>query len=202
MRNRLWARVGLACHLVLTWALLATLTDLFVGVPQLLLLAVPAIGVYLTFVSGAWVGLVFLAATAATQVAYGAPPGNFPLVLALGFAVAQALAWWARGRVWNFGRLSRKSRELFERLAPDSVTVEAEQLDEGDLQGMRFMFFRDGELAAILVAVGTAYLQSAERLAPIMSGHKGVPKMVLPMEVAADPEIATAVLAQVGILKK
>jgi len=193
-------KLGIACQAVCLWVVLAAFTDLFVGAPPLLLLAIPLLAVLFTVQAAPWLGLVFLAVTCVAQLA-GVGPERAWFAVALGFAATQALRWHVRGRVWNFRRLRRQSESVIAGLLPKGMTLESEALERPDVQGVRFQLFRDGELAAVLVAVGAGYLRSAERLGPIMGEHReDIPRLIVPLEATRQPKVMKSVLDQMGLL--
>lgn len=200
MRGTALLRLGLACHAICAWLALAAFTDLFVGTQPLLLLAIPLVAVALTVWAAPWVGLVFLTVTCLVQFV-GQEPDRAYYAVAIAFAAVQALRWHLRGRVWNFRRLSRQGEAVINGLLPNGVTLQADALQSADVQGMRFRLFRDGELAAVLVAVGAGYLRSTERLEPIMSEHtEQVPRMIVPLEATREPRVMKTLLGQMGLL--
>lgn len=194
----LLSRFGFACQVVGLWLGFVAFTDVFAGVHPYLVLAMPVVALVFTFCTPPAVGLVFLVVTLLAQFV-GRGPEKIAFGVALGFTAAQAVSWHLRGRVWQLGLVTRQAQMLLDSHLPPGITFQAERVERPDLQGMRYQFFRDEELVAVVVAVALRRVRRPECLGPVLEGFASdVPKMVVPIEFTREPQGVKLLIQELG----
>lgn len=194
--NSVWLKVGAASQILLVWLLFATNTSIFAQFNQTLLLLTPIVGLLLALFNSPTAAITFFAATAGISFIGGDTPGLAFYALSIGLLAAQAFEWQLRGRVWNFRRLAKQGVKALRQVAPVGVTTRADIIESPSLQAARYKIYQENKLAAVVIAVGNAYIDQIERRQAIADENEGVPHLVMPLEYAPEPAVMQQVIEQ------